>query len=88
MSSLQCPDGITYTHQVVEMTHMNQALDGAWFNIDEIFVALQLFYCQTQDALVFKRVTSAIADNVRPMTDASQIDHKVLTAHIIRTFNE
>jgi hypothetical protein len=88
MSSLQCPDGITYARQVADMANMKQALDGAWFNIDEICVALQLFYFQTQDGLVFKKVTSAIADIVRPLTDASQIDHKVLTAHIIRTFHE
>jgi hypothetical protein len=88
MSSLQCPDGITYASQVADMAHMKQALDGVCFNFDEIFVALQLFYFQTQDGLVFKKVTSAIADIVRPLTDASQIDHKVLTAHIIRIFHE
>jgi hypothetical protein len=58
------------------MTHMKQTLDGVWFNMDEIFVTLHLFYFQTQDGLVFKKVTSVITDIVRPMTDASQIDHK------------
>jgi hypothetical protein len=57
MSSLQCTDGITHTRQVAEMAHLKQALDDAWFNIDKIFVALRLFYFQTQDGLVYKKVT-------------------------------
>jgi hypothetical protein len=67
---------------------MKQELDVVWFNIDEIFVALQMFYFQTQDGLVYKKVTSTIEDIVRPMTDPSQIDHKELTATVIRKFEE
>jgi hypothetical protein len=46
MSTLEYTDGITYARQVAEMAHMKQALDCASFNIDEIFVALQMFYFQ------------------------------------------
>jgi hypothetical protein len=56
MSSLLCPDGITYVHQVAEMLYMKETLDGVWFHIDEIFVALQLFYFQNQDGLEDKAI--------------------------------
>ena len=54
----------------------------------EIGEILWMFYFQTQDDLVYKKVASTIEDIVRPMTDSSQINHKVLTSNIIRTFNE
>jgi hypothetical protein len=87
-SEVEFPDGITYARQVAEITHVKQVLDGEWFNMDEISVTLQLFYFQTQDDLVYKKVTPTIEDLVRPMTDASHINHKLLTTTIIRTFNE
>jgi hypothetical protein len=63
-------------------------LDGVWFNFDQIFVALYLFYFQTHNDLVYKKVTSVIQDHLRPMTDPSQINHKVLTSNNIRTFHK
>jgi hypothetical protein len=88
LSTLKCFDGNTCVCQVSEMTHINQELDVVWFNIDEIFVVLQMFYFQTQDGLVYKKVTSVIEDIVRPMTNPSQIDHKELTVTVIRKFKE
>ena len=54
MSSLQCSDGFTYSEHVVEVSYMKQTLDGVMFNIDEIFLTLQLFYFQDQEDLVYK----------------------------------
>ena len=47
-----------------------------------------MFYLQTQHELVYKKVTSVIEDIVRPMTDPSQIEHKVLTSTVIPTLKE
>ena len=70
---------------------MKQALDGAMFNIDEIFLALPTYF-QAQEDLVHKKVYSerysAIVNLLRPMTDPSQIDHTALLDTVIRVFEE
>ena len=88
MTSLICPDGITYAEHVSEVASMKQDLDGAMFNIDEIFLSLQLFYFQSQEDLVYKKVYTTIENLLRPFDDLSQIDHDVLIDVVIRTFEE
>lgn len=77
----------TYAEHVANVSSMKQALDGAMFNIDEIFLALELFYFQAQEELVHKKVYyerySAIAILLRPMADPSQIDHTALVDTVI-----
>ncbi len=82
----------TYAEHVANVSSIKQALDGAMFNIDEISLALQLFYFQAQEGLVHKKVYSerysVIVNLLCPTNDPSQIDHTALVDTVIRVFEE
>ena len=52
------------------------------------FLALQMFYFQSQEDLVYKKVYTSIENLLHPLDDPSQIDHDVLIDVVIRTFEE
>ena len=47
-----------------------------------------MFYFQSQEDLVYKKVYTSIENLLRPLEDPSQIDHDILIDVVIRTFEE
>ena len=61
-------------------------LDGTMYNIDEILLALELFYFQAQDEHVRKKIYSEIVKLLHPLPDPSRIDHNALVDTVIQVF--